>query len=66
MEKERRSMRRSGRRGRGWRGRGRWAGGGEVARERGQVAREGVCQGRWCEGDVGDVGDGDARCGGRR
>jgi hypothetical protein len=28
------------------------------------VAREGVCQGRRCEGDVGDVGDGDARCGG--
>ena len=28
------------------------------------MAREGVCQGRRCEGDVGDVGDGDARCGG--
>ena len=41
----------------GGRGRERWRG-------RGQVAREGVCQGRRCEGDVGDVGDGDARCGG--
>lgn len=39
-------------------------GGGERWRGRGQVAREGVCQGRRCEGDVGDVGDGDARCGG--
>jgi hypothetical protein len=47
VEKERRS----GRRGRGWRGR--WAG-------EGDVAREAMCQGRRCEGDVGDGGDGDS------